>query len=137
MKTEDDFAPLSLPLDMMKENQCIPDRCILQDEDAGIWLYRSSCLAFMGSVIAGYPDGRFDMIFADHPYFLSKGGVTCNAGKMVKVDKGNRDKSGGPEINHVFNLAWLSSRKIHRAATRKERTSHMINTRASRAANDR
>lgn len=108
MKTEDDIALLSLPSLMMKENQCIPDRCMLQDDDAGIWLYRSNCLAFMDSVIAGYPEGRFDMIFADPPYFLSNGGVTCNAGKMVKVDKGNWDKSNGPELNHEFNLAWLS-----------------------------
>lgn len=48
------------------------------------------------------------MIFADPPYFLSNGGITCHAGKMVKVDKGQWDKSNGPEMNHEFNTAWLS-----------------------------
>lgn len=48
------------------------------------------------------------MIFADPPYFLSNGGITCHAGKMVKVDKGHWDKSKGHELNHEFNLAWLS-----------------------------
>ena len=48
------------------------------------------------------------MIFADPPYFLSNGGISCHAGKMVKVDKGEWDKSKGAEINHEFNLEWLS-----------------------------
>lgn len=47
------------------------------------------------------------MIFADSPYFLSNGGITCHAGKMVKVDKGKWDKSQGAELNHEFNLEWL------------------------------
>jgi site-specific DNA-methyltransferase (adenine-specific) len=55
-----------------------------------------------------YPDGVIDMIFADPPYFLSNGGITCHAGKMVKVNKGQWDKSNGPEMNHEFNMAWLS-----------------------------
>ncbi len=54
-----------------------------------------------------YPDGRFEMIFADPPYFLSNGGITCHAGRMVKVDKGDWDKSRGPELNHEFNMEWL------------------------------
>jgi len=62
----------------------------------------------MDMLISKYPKGKFDMIFADPPYFLSNGGITCHAGKMVKVDKGQWDKSSGPEMNHEFNLAWLS-----------------------------
>ena len=50
----------------------------------------------------------FDFIYADPPYFLSNGGITCQNGKMVKVDKGNWDKSKGAEINHEFNIAWLN-----------------------------
>ena len=49
----------------------------------------------------------FDFIFADPPYFLSNGGITCQNGKMIKVDKGSWDKSKGAEINHQFNLEWL------------------------------
>lgn len=47
------------------------------------------------------------MIFADPPYFLSNGGITCRSGKMVVVDKGDWDKSNGWRINHEFNVAWL------------------------------
>ena len=61
----------------------------------------------MDAIAARHPDGCFDMIFADPPYFLSNGGITCQNGKMVRVDKGKWDKSGGPEINHQFNREWL------------------------------
>ncbi|MBQ7551872.1 MAG: site-specific DNA-methyltransferase [Rickettsiales bacterium] len=54
-------------------------------------------------------NGEFvDMIFADPPYFLSNDGFTCQNGKMVKVNKGDWDKSKGAEENHKYNLAWLS-----------------------------
>lgn len=54
-------------------------------------------------------EGSVDMIFADPPYFLSNGGITCHAGKMVSVDKGKWDKSRGVEENHKFNLEWLKA----------------------------
>lgn len=62
----------------------------------------------MDILLEKYQDKLFDMVFADPPYFLSNGGITCQAGKMVKVDKGQWDKSNGPEMNHEFNRAWLS-----------------------------
>ena len=49
------------------------------------------------------------MIFADPPYFLSNGGITCHAGKMVSVNKGKWDKSKGVEENHKFTLEWLKA----------------------------
>jgi len=81
---------------------------IFCDEEAGIWLYHTNCIDFMDNLIKEYPQGIFDMIFADPPYFLSNGGITCHAGKMVKVDKGQWDKSKGLEMNHEFNKAWLA-----------------------------
>ena len=60
------------------------------------------------ALLAELAINRLDMIFADPPYFLSNGGITCHAGKMVKVDKGQWDKSNGPELNHEFNMSWLS-----------------------------
>jgi len=33
-----------------------------------------------------FPEGIFDMIFADPPYLLSNGGFTCQAGKRVSVN---------------------------------------------------
>ena len=52
--------------------------------------------------------GEFvDLIFCDPPYFLSNGGITCQNGRMVKVYKGDWDKSNGAEVNHQFNYEWL------------------------------
>lgn len=53
-------------------------------------------------------DFRFDMIFADPPYFLSNGGISYQAGKVVCVDKGDWDKGGSPKSIMEFNHKWLS-----------------------------
>lgn len=53
-------------------------------------------------------DFKFDMIFADPPYFLSNGGISYQAGKVVCVDKGEWDKGGSPESIMEFNREWLS-----------------------------
>lgn len=53
-------------------------------------------------------DFKFDMIFADPPYFLSNGGISYQAGKVVCVDKGEWDKGGSPESIMEFNRKWLS-----------------------------
>ena len=80
---------------------------VLADDARGVWLYRGNSLAALDAIAERYPDGLFDMIFADPPYFLSNGGITCHAGRMVKVDKGSWDRSRGPELNHEFNTEWL------------------------------
>jgi site-specific DNA-methyltransferase (adenine-specific) len=83
-------------------------RLTYSDTSRGIWLYHGNCFELLDAIYAKYGDeGRFDCIFADPPYFLSNGGITCHAGKMVKVDKGDWDKSRGPELNHEFNPEWL------------------------------
>ncbi len=82
-------------------------RLVYSDSARGLWLYHGNCLELLDAIAAKYPDGRFDAIFADPPYFLSNGGITCHAGKMVKVDKGDWDVSRGPELNHEFNTEWL------------------------------
>ncbi len=53
-------------------------------------------------------DFKFDMIFADPPYFLSNGGISYQAGKVVCVDKGEWDKGGSLESIMEFNRKWLS-----------------------------
>lgn len=53
-------------------------------------------------------DFKFDMIFADPPYFLSNGGISYQAGKVVCVDKGEWDKGGSPASIMDFNRKWLS-----------------------------
>ncbi len=82
--------------------------CVLKEKDAGILLYQMDSIKLMDILIEKFPEGVFDMIFADPPYFLSNGGITCYAGKMAKVDKGEWDKSKGINKNHEFNLSWLS-----------------------------
>ena len=98
----------TLPLMVMESSEYSPNQCVFRNDEIGVWLYHANCIEFMDMLISKYPKGKFDMIFADPPYFLSNGGITCHAGKMVKVDKGQWDKSSGPEMNHEFNLAWLS-----------------------------
>lgn len=84
-----------------------PPQLAFHDQEHGVWIYHGNSLELLDAIAVKYPDGRFDCIFADPPYFLSNGGITCHAGKMVKVDKGEWDKSRGPELNHEFNLEWL------------------------------
>ncbi|MGN0222283.1 MAG: DNA-methyltransferase [Prevotella sp.] len=50
---------------------------------------------------------KFDMIFADPPYFLSNGGISVQSGKIVCVDKGDWDKGGTARHVNEFNLEWL------------------------------
>ena len=51
---------------------------------------------------------KFDMIFADPPYFLSNGGISCQSGKVVSVNKGDWDKGVSQEEMDAFNHHWLS-----------------------------
>ena len=97
-----------LPTIVIASSEYSPNPQVFNSEQADVWLYQVNCLEFMDTVIHRYPDLKFDMIFADPPYFLSNGGITCHGGKMVKVDKGKWDKSQGTELNHEFNREWLS-----------------------------
>jgi site-specific DNA-methyltransferase (adenine-specific) len=60
-------------------------------------------------MLAGFPAGHFDLVFADPPYFLSNGGFTCKAGRRAPVEKGKWDRSRGVEEDHEFTLRWLSA----------------------------
>ncbi len=100
-----DEAP---PVEELKAPPPSPPQLLLQDEQHGIRLYHGNSFEILDAIYAKHGDkGYFDCIFADPPYFLSNGGITCHAGKMVKVDKGDWDKSQGTEVNHEFNRAWL------------------------------
>jgi len=58
-------------------------------------------------------DFKFDMIFADPPYFLSNGGISVQSGKVVCVDKGEWDKGGTPEHIDLFNEEWIAECREH------------------------
>lgn len=59
------------------------------------------------SILKKIEPKSIDMIFADPPYFLSGDGITCNAGKMVSVKKGNWDEKIDIDRKHKFNRKWI------------------------------
>ena len=75
------------------KNYTFPENnCAYHNDEMGVLLYQTDCIDFMQSLLEMYPEGIFDMIFADPPYFLSNGGTTCHSGKRVSVDKGDWDR---------------------------------------------
>jgi site-specific DNA-methyltransferase (adenine-specific) len=70
-------------------------------------LYQGDCR----DILKDFPDNYVDMIFADPPYFLSNGGFTVHAGKMVKVDKGDWGVSNGVKKDFDFHISWLKEVK--------------------------
>lgn len=49
-----------------------------------------------------------DMIFADPPYFLSSGGISCQNGKQVSVNKGEWDYSKTIEDRIKYHRKWIA-----------------------------
>lgn len=78
---------------------------IWQSSDGRSRLFRGDCFEVMASM----PADSIDCIWTDPPYNLSNDGITCVAGRMVKVNKGEWDRSRGVELDHEFNKAWLSA----------------------------
>lgn len=66
-------------------------------------LLNDECIKCMKNI----SDKSIDLIFADPPYFLSNGGISCSSGKLVSVDKGNWDKSTSFEEKYNFTKSWL------------------------------
>jgi len=81
----------------------IDARPYYEDRTKTFVLYKDDTLKLLPQI----PDDSIDMIFADPPYFLSNGGITCHAGKMVSVNKGKWDVSNGIKDSHLFNQRWL------------------------------
>ena len=54
-------------------------------------------------------DESVDCVWTDPPYLLSNGGITCFAGRMVSVNKGDWDQSRGIEADYQFNLEWTAA----------------------------
>jgi len=83
-----------------------PPEIYYENAEYALTLIKGDCIDILNT---HFRENTFDMIFADPPYFLSNGGITCHAGKMVSVDKGGWDKSRGVEENHRFNMEWLKA----------------------------
>lgn len=75
-----------------------------KSNDRNFTLLQGDCVELLGQF-----DFKFNMIFADPPYFLSNGGISVQSGKQVKVDKGDWDKSQGFEKDNEFNYNWLKA----------------------------
>ena len=103
----DGVSPSQIKSESQGQRHAVPPNLIFSSDNPLIRLYHGNSLELLDAIADKYPEGRFDAIFADPPYFLSNGGITCHAGKMVKVHKGDWDQSRGPELNHEFNLEWL------------------------------
>jgi site-specific DNA-methyltransferase (adenine-specific) len=82
----------------------LPDP-VFHDAKHHIKIFQGDCL----DILAAIPESCVDLIFADPPYFLSNNGITCHAGRMVSVNKGDWDRSRGADANHEFNRAWLAA----------------------------
>ena len=60
-------------------------------------------------VLSRLDDESVDCVWTDPPYLLSNGGITCFAGRMVSVNKGDWDQSRGIEADYQFNLEWTAA----------------------------
>ena len=77
---------------------------MLYFEKEGFKLLHGDCL----SIIPKIKPGSVTTIFADPPYNLSNDGISCKAGKVVSVNKGDWDKSLGFEKDYAFTYKWIS-----------------------------
>lgn len=89
----------------MKQVDSAEGRILWSSEDGQSRLHNVDCLEFLKSL----PAESIDCIWTDPPYLLSNDGITCVAGKMVKVNKGEWDRSRGVDLDHEFNRTWLEA----------------------------
>jgi site-specific DNA-methyltransferase (adenine-specific) len=80
-------------------------KVVWKSENGQSRLYSGDSLEWLNSL----PEDSVDCIWTDPPYLLSNDGITCVAGKMVKVNKGEWDRSRGIELDHEFNRSWLKA----------------------------
>lgn len=66
-------------------------------------LYHGDCR----KLLKQFKDKSIDVIFADPPYFLSSGGISCHSGKQVSVNKGKWDESKNIEEKLEFSREWI------------------------------
>jgi site-specific DNA-methyltransferase (adenine-specific) len=89
----------------MTKKLYIPQGPYFTSKNKDFFLYEGDCI----KILSEFDENSVDMIFADPPYFLSNGGFSCHAGKMVSVHKGDWDKSQGIDKDYEFIKQWLTS----------------------------
>ena len=72
-------------------------------EDNNFVLLNGDCFELIKTI----KSRSVNVIFADPPYFLSGGGVTCKSGKMVFVDKAQWDKKKVIDEKLKYNKKWI------------------------------
>jgi site-specific DNA-methyltransferase (adenine-specific) len=78
-------------------------KLIFADTDERFRLYHGDSMKLLASLAPN----SIDCVWTDPPYNLSNDGITCVAGKMVKVNKGEWDRSRGVDLDHQFNREWI------------------------------
>lgn len=58
-------------------------------------------------IMQGIDDSSIDLVFADPPYFLSNGGISCSGGKIVSVNKAHWDESAGVTQDEEYHRRWI------------------------------
>ena len=89
--------------DFKRVDFCTSDSLYFKSTDRAFTLLHGDCTKLLNEF-----EFKFDMIFADPPYFLSNGGISVQSGRVVCVDKGEWDKGGTPEHLDSFNREWIS-----------------------------
>lgn len=79
---------------------------VFTSKDCLFELYQNDC----NEVLPQF-ENKFDLIFADPPYFLSNDGLSIQSGKIVSVNKGDWDKEESINDIDEFNLQWISNAK--------------------------
>src|SRR5580693_2326528 len=94
-----------------KSHSLVPMSPAFHDRKNHIEIFQGDCREILNAM----PAESVDLIFADPPYFLSNGGITCHAGKMVSVNKGAWDKLPGPDSGHATEtIIWAAKDKKSR-----------------------
>ena len=73
-----------------------------KSKDKNFYLLQGDTVKLMPEI-----NHKFDMVFADPPYFLSNNGLTIQSGKIVSVNKGKWDKPKDYGFINDFNRKWL------------------------------
>ena len=92
--------------DMTNHDSPILPPPVFHDPNHHIKIYQGDCL----EILAAIPENCVDLVFADPPYFLSNDGITCHAGRMVSVNKGEWDRSRGRDALGLRAFKLLSRR---------------------------
>ena len=74
--------------------------------DSSFSLYQGDCNELLPQMRE-----KFDLIFADPPYFLSNDGLSIQNGKIASVNKGEWDRGNEIEDIDNFNMKWIANAK--------------------------